>query len=155
MKRRIQVYALSLFLSVLILVSSLAVFVPQVKGESPAVPKSLDFFGDVIGVDLSKCSVDVAADITDSSPTFGNLPRETLTINLNFATGRMQGAFVFLDGTYTYSTLGVLQGTINYVQPVACRQPEQSKRVASQVSAILRQSKPAKTWLTFLIQLVK
>ncbi len=119
MKRRtIQVYALSLFLSVLILLSSLAVFVPQAKGQSPAVQKSLDFFGNVLGVDLSKCSIDIGADITDSSPTFGNLPRETLTINLNFATGRMQGCFVFLNGIYTYSTISVLQGTISYANPL-------------------------------------
>ena len=117
-KRTIQVYTLTLFLPVLILVSSLAVFVPQAKGESPAIQRSLDFFSNVVGADLSKCVVDVAADTTESSPNFGNLPMESLTINLNYPAGRMQGAFVFLDGVYTYSTISIVSGTIIYSNPL-------------------------------------
>ncbi len=108
-----------MLLLVSILFSSLPVFVPQANAQSPAVQKCLDFFGNVLGVDLSQCGVEVVSDINDSAPaSLGGLPRETLCINLDYPTGSFQGVFEFLNGTYIYCTTSQLWGTINYSQPL-------------------------------------
>ena len=107
----------TVFLLGLILVSSLTVLVPQAKGDSPAVQKCLDFSSNVLGVDLSKCSVGIVSDVNSTSSNFGGLPRETLSISLSFAAGSMQSTFVFLNGAYTYCTASI-QGTISYAQPL-------------------------------------
>ena len=109
---------LTVLLTLLVLGSGLAdVFVPQVKGEVSVLQKSLDLFRNVIGIDLSRYSVDVAADIKDAPAIYGGRIRETLTINLNSAANRIQGCFMFLDGTYIYCTISSLQGRMIYTQP--------------------------------------